>query len=117
MSHNQAISNGSGTEHVTIQYITLIPAIDLFGKSPVARNDIANGAVVITPQLCGPNHMRGRPAAKLSRNPCFSATTGMADCNAGNPAEVGFSLVLRDLNPSLKIRCPRLARSDYLSAL
>jgi hypothetical protein len=36
---------------------------------------------------------------------------------AGNPAEVRFSLVPRDLNRSLRIRCPRLARSDYLSAL
>jgi RHS repeat-associated protein len=43
-SFNQAITNGSGTEHVTIQYITPIPAIDLFGKSPAARNDIAHDA-------------------------------------------------------------------------
>jgi RHS repeat-associated protein len=41
---NQAISNGSGTERVTIQYITPIPAIDLFGKSAAARTDIARGA-------------------------------------------------------------------------
>jgi RHS repeat-associated protein len=41
---NQAISNGSGTERVTIQYITPIPAIDLFGKSAGARGDMAHDA-------------------------------------------------------------------------
>ena len=41
---NQAISNGSGTEHITIQYITPIPAIDLFGKSAQGRSDVAHGA-------------------------------------------------------------------------
>ena len=41
---NQAISNGSGTERVTIQYITPIPAIDLFGKSATARSDISHDA-------------------------------------------------------------------------
>jgi hypothetical protein len=41
---NQAISNGSGTEHITIQYITPIPAIDLFGKSAQGRSDVAHDA-------------------------------------------------------------------------
>jgi hypothetical protein len=41
---DQAITNGSGTEHIAIQFITPIPAIDLFGKSAAAKNDIAHDA-------------------------------------------------------------------------
>jgi RHS repeat-associated protein len=41
---NQAITNGSGTERITIQYITPIPAIDLFGKSAEGRSDVAHDA-------------------------------------------------------------------------
>jgi hypothetical protein len=41
---NQAITDGSGTEHITIQYITPIPAIDLFGKSAEGRSEVAHGA-------------------------------------------------------------------------
>ncbi len=41
---SQAITNGSGTERISIQFITPIPAIDLFGKSPAAQNDITHDA-------------------------------------------------------------------------
>jgi len=41
---NQAITNGIGTEHITIQYITPIPAIDLFGKSAAGRSEVAHDA-------------------------------------------------------------------------
>jgi hypothetical protein len=41
---SQAISNGSGAERVSIQFITPIPAVDLFGKSASARNDTAHDA-------------------------------------------------------------------------
>ena len=41
---NQAITNGSGTERITIQFITPVPAIDLFGRSPAAQNDITHDA-------------------------------------------------------------------------
>lgn len=41
---NQAISNGSGTERITIQYVTPIPAIDLFGKATAERSDVTHDA-------------------------------------------------------------------------
>ena len=43
-SYNQAITNDSGTEQINIHYVTPIPAIDLFGKSPAERNDVAHDA-------------------------------------------------------------------------
>jgi hypothetical protein len=42
---NQGITDGSGTEQISIHYVTPIPAADLFGKSPEARNDIAHDAL------------------------------------------------------------------------
>jgi RHS repeat-associated protein len=38
-TYNSAISNGSGTERITFKYITPIPAVDLFGKSPQAKQN------------------------------------------------------------------------------
>ena len=43
-TYNQAITNGSGTERISIQYITPIPAIDLLGKTPAQRQGIADDA-------------------------------------------------------------------------
>jgi hypothetical protein len=43
-TYNQAITNGSGTERISIRYITPIPAIDLIGKTPAQRQEIANDA-------------------------------------------------------------------------
>jgi hypothetical protein len=39
---NQAITNGSGTESITLKYVTPIPAIELFGKTPQQRQSIVN---------------------------------------------------------------------------
>jgi hypothetical protein len=43
-SYNQAITNGHGSERVSIRYIKPIPAIDLVGKSGADRNDVTNAA-------------------------------------------------------------------------
>jgi hypothetical protein len=43
-TRSQGITDGSGTERVTIQFITPIPAIDLFGKSQAAQNDVTHDA-------------------------------------------------------------------------
>ena len=41
---DQAITNGSGSERITIRFVTPIPAIDLFGKSPAARSEVTHDA-------------------------------------------------------------------------
>lgn len=43
-TYSQQITNGSGTERISIQYITPIPAIDLQGKTQAQRQEIANDA-------------------------------------------------------------------------
>lgn len=43
-TYSSAISNGSGTERITFRYVTPIPAIDLFGKSPQAQQDVFRNA-------------------------------------------------------------------------
>lgn len=43
-TYNQAITNGSGTERVSIRYITPIPAIDLIGKTQAQRQEVADEA-------------------------------------------------------------------------
>ena len=42
--YNQGITNGSGTEHIRIQFVTPIPAIDLMGKTRQQREQVANEA-------------------------------------------------------------------------
>jgi len=40
----QGITDGRGGERVTFQYITPVPAIDLFGKTPAQKNEITHDA-------------------------------------------------------------------------
>ena len=54
---NQPISNGSGTERITMQYVTPIPMQDLRGKTPQAIRDTerATGSSVTGVTFVPPN--------------------------------------------------------------